>query len=354
MRLLLINYEMDPESRVLAWQLSVATELAKQCERVVVLTNKIGSINKPENMYVYRFPRLLFRAPLRWVGGKWYVNFYVYFICRKHSLDVSFVHMNLEWVYKLSPVFRLLHIPVLLWYAHGTVSEELEKAHQAATRVVTSTPDGFRLPSNKVVIIGQGVDAELFRLVPSPHVLTDIVTVGRVSARKRIDLMLDVLEKLTVLAPEIPFRLFIIGDTITEKDKDYHANLLKKARLLKSSNRVHFLGHVSLAKIPQHYRHMFLHLNLSKTGSMDKTVMEALAVGCPVLTTNEAFKECLVAHPEFYADTDDPLRIADRILELRDKYQLYDRGELRNIVLGKHDLASYSSKIMTQLCEIIT
>jgi len=346
MRLLLINFEMDPESKVLAWQHSVALELAKLCEHLVVLTNRATEFLRPLNMTVYVFPRILLRAPLRWAGG---MNIFVWQICRRHDIDASFIHMNAIWGYRLAPVFHFLRIPVLLWYAHGTVTHRLKLAHLFVDRVVTSTPDGFRLPSKKLAVIGQGVDTSLFTIQELAPDAADILTVGRVSPRKRIDLMVEVMDALREIELSIPFRLVVIGAPLTSQDQMYQKTLEQKAAHSKASQNIQFVGHVPIVHIPAHYRKAFLHLNLSITGSMDKTVMEALAAGCPVLTSNEAFRSSLSGFPEFLVNDDHPKAIAHRILELYRRRTTIDRNALRGIVVGKHDLATYGTRILEEL-----
>lgn len=352
MRLLIINFEMDPDSKVLAWQLSVALDLANLCEQVVVLTNRSGDFSCPANMSVYRFPKILFRAPLRWLGGKWWMNLFVLYLCKRYAIKACFIHMNMEWGYRLAPVFSLLKIPVLLWYAHGTVTDELKRAHRYVTRVVTSTPEGFRLPSNKLSIIGQGVDTSLFTIQELAPSATDILTVGRISSRKRLDLLIDVMDALVGLDPATPFRLIIIGAPLTAQDQAYQEQLVEKAAQSQASQRIQFVGHVSTACIPAYYRTAFLHLNLSLTGSMDKTVMESLAAGCPVLTGNEAFCEVLSDFPDFLVSNEDPKSIAQQIRNLYLQQGNIDRQALRSIVVGKHDLATYGLRILEEFRKI--
>ena len=50
MKLLVINFVMDQDSPVLAWQHGVVTRLAARCERVVVLTERIGRCALPSNV----------------------------------------------------------------------------------------------------------------------------------------------------------------------------------------------------------------------------------------------------------------------------------------------------------------
>ena len=50
MRLLVVNYEMDDGSAVLAWQAGVVRELARRADRVAVLTERAGHCALPDNV----------------------------------------------------------------------------------------------------------------------------------------------------------------------------------------------------------------------------------------------------------------------------------------------------------------
>ena len=57
MRLLVVNYEMDDGSPVLAWQAGVVRELARRAERVAVLTERAGDCALPGNVAMETVPR---------------------------------------------------------------------------------------------------------------------------------------------------------------------------------------------------------------------------------------------------------------------------------------------------------
>ncbi len=86
---------------------------------------------------------------------------------------------------------------------------------------------------------------------------------------------------------------------------------------------------------------------------MDKTVLEAFACGCPVLTSNEAFHELLAAYPEFIIRDERPEAIAEQVLMLHANRDRYKPDDLRALILDKHDIHSYAEKILMQLHEIV-
>ena len=348
--MLLVNFEMDDASPVLAWQARVARGLAERCDRVVVLTERLGDFRGAPNLTVERVPVRPLGVPWR-VGGKWFANAHVWKLCRRHRVDVCFVHMAHEWVYRLSPALHALGVPVLLWYAHGSVSRRLRLSHALADRVVTSTPEGFRIPSRKVRVIGQGIDTELFRPMPAPE-RDEVLYVGRIAPRKQVDLLVSAMAEVARSAPELPVRLRLVGPTLTEQDRVYEAALRERVQREGLGGRVVFHGQATPAGTAAAHARAFLHVNVSRTGSMDKTVLEALACGCPVLTSNEAFGELFRGRPEFVLDETSPAGIARRVVEHYRRRDTVDRAALRALVVGRHDHAVFLSRVVAQLAEL--
>ena len=351
MRLLVINFEMNRLSRAMPWSQQVVDLLARSCERVVVMTERIGEYSPPENVQLELIPVKPLGIP-RKLGSSWIVNYQAYRLARKHRVHACFIHMAMPWAYRLAPCFRLLNLPVVMWYAHGTVTRELEWAHRAATRVLTSTPEGFRLPSRKVRIIGQGVDDRLFDIqdrAPSPN---DLITVSRISERKRIELLIATMREIRDRGEAPPLRLRIIGTTLNDADQDYEASLREQVWAQGLEDVVRFEGFVPHRHIPAYYGRAFAHINVSRTGSMDKTVVESLAAGCPVLTSNEAFHGILVDYPRFIIHDDHPRAIADQVLELHRTRNSLDPSTLRALVAGRHDVESYAARVLRNLEEV--
>lgn len=351
MRILLINFVMDRNSPVLAWQHSVASRLAAKCERLVVLTERIGACDLPDNVEVHRVPRIL-TTPLRMLGARWLMNVPVWNWCARERFDAAFVHMNADWAYRLAPCWRQFGIPVLLWYAHGTVTNRLRKAHEQADCVVTSSPEGFRVPSSKVRVIGQGIDTNLFTPLASRPDNATVVAIGRISRRKSVDLMLETLAWLKAHAPELPFNLRIIGPTLTKDDSAYAAELADTVQRRGLARRVSFEGPRAMGDLPAIYGSAFLHLNLSETGSIDKTILESLACGCPTLTSNTAVFPLLERFPELIVRTRTPEAIGRQICRVYECRHSTSVSELRRLVAGHHDLGSYTDRVHGILSEL--
>jgi glycosyltransferase involved in cell wall biosynthesis len=176
--------------------------------------------------------------------------------------------------------------------------------------------------------------------------------VSRISPRKRIELLLDVMERLRDQAAAPPIRLLVIGTTVTQDDQYYEIGLREQVWRRQLQDVVHFAGYVPSTYIPAYYQRAFLHLNVSQTGSMDKTVVEALSSGCPVLTSNEAFSELLKGYPEFVITDDSPAAIMRQVIELHATQDRYNPQVLRSLVVGKHDISTYVKNVLQNLEEI--
>jgi len=350
MNLLVVNFEMDRLSPSMPWSQEVVNRLALRCDRVAVLTHRLGQYEAPHNVHVAVIPlaRLTGRP---WVRGLPIVlaHFVAVRLIRRHQINVCFVHMAAPWAHYLRWVFRWFRIPVLVWYAHGSVGPDLRRAVKAATRVVTSSPEGCRVASDKVLVIGQGVDTDLF--VPPAHkkAVPTLVTVTRLSPRKRLEVLVDALAELKGRAGGIDWSLKIAGAAISREDRAYEARLKEHIRRRRLDNAVAFLGYVPQAQHPALYAEAFLHVNVSRTGSLDKTVLEALACGCPVLTTNEAFQGFFQDHPDYFSLDDTPAGLADKILKLYDRRNSHSADSLRRLVVGRHDLGSHVCRLLEQL-----
>lgn len=350
--LLVITFELDDTSPVLGWQAQVVRALAQRLDRVGVMTDRLGSFDAPDNVRVEvntsPTKGLLGRAQ-RLVRVERTLNR----VIREESIEACFVHMNHRAVPRDAAVARLHRLPVLLWYAHGTVTPSLRIAHRLSSRVVTSTPEGFRVPSRKVHVIGQGIDLSSSSPRFGPVDGDLVITTGRITPRKRLDLVIEAAALLYSRRPDSTVRFRVIGPTLTEDDEAFKRQLSTSVSRRGLDGRVELSGPIPSTAIAGAHQQAFLHLNLSETGSMDKTVLEALAAGVPVLTSNPAFRSLLGDHPEMYLSGSAAGDVADAILSIHDSRDRVDRSRLRALVDGRHDLDSYADRVCEHLDDLV-
>lgn len=354
MNLLIINFVMDPKSQVLSWQTKVSFSLSKSFDKVVVLTHERKNIldsEIPANVEIIVFPLIFLKAPMRWFGGKYLLNFWVLYLNWKYKFDRCFIHMNFEWATYFAPVFKLFKIPVIVWYAHGSVSKELIRAHKFITRIVSSTIEGFRIPSNKLSLIGQSIDLDQFELITAKEEKSsNLIYVGRISERKNLDKIITVLSLVVNDENYKNICLLIVGDTLTDDDKIYKDSLLQQIETLNLQSNVIFKGHLQQSEIIELYKDVFAHISYSSTGSLDKTLVESLAVGCPVLTSNDAMVAIL--DEKYHIKLDDINGAAKSVNNLFDNQLDLDRQKIRSLVINKHDYKSFIEKLVANIKNI--
>ena len=129
--------------------------------------------------------------------------------------------MNQIYVVLVGLYWRLFGKKIGLWYAHGTNSWSLRVAARLAHHIFSSTRYGFPIFGSaidkKVIVTNQGIDVDIF----SPREVTkdiDLLTIGRLSPSKNLELLLAVLKNLQT---DRPIRLTIIGSAATDPDQEY-------------------------------------------------------------------------------------------------------------------------------------
>ncbi len=108
------------------------------------------------------------------------------------------------------------------------------------------------------------------------------------------------------------FSFTVAGAPATEADERYAQDVRATVSAKSYASHVRFLGAVPHRDVPALLADADVFLNLSTTGSVDKTVLEALIAGVPAVTTNEAFCE-LLAPSGLFVEHDTPEAIADAL-----------------------------------------
>lgn len=260
-----------------------------------------------------------------------------------------FCHMNPEYAILAAPLAQWYKRTLVAWYTHKAVSWRRNLMELFADRIVTASEESFRKPwfPRKVVVIGHGIDTELFR--PAERNVSDhifrILTVGRLSPSKQYERMIEAVARLN----DTSVRLDIVGDVGLASQREYAERLKKIANESAARDRIWFHGWVLHTETVQLYQQADLFLNLSETGSLDKAVLEAMACGCNVLTSNEAFRDILPS--DMLLKSNDLKECVDAIRHIQSltAEERFRQGrELRQIVIDQHGLAQCMQRIVEQ------
>jgi len=286
----MFNLAVDDKHVTLAFGLRWIAALAERFEHIDVVTMTSGHHQLPSNVTVWSVGRE--RGYPEWMRA---LRFYwlIWHILRRRKIDVVFTHMIPVFAVLFWPAGILTGLKNVLWYAHGASPLMLKLAHCLVDQVVSSTPQGFRLSSDKASFIGQGIDDARYQTVPR---ITDtefhILTVGRLAPSKGLDLLVSALADWK---PATDWHLTVVGDSTCESEYRYAQSLRHIAKGALGSDRVTFTGRLDPDAIVPILGKSDVFINLSSTGSLDKAMVEAMASGCPVVSSNDAFRAIALA-----------------------------------------------------------
>ena len=348
MKLLITTQALDSRDSNLGFFHRWVEEFAAHCEKVIVICLREGAHVLPENVTVHSLGKQDTRPSNMMQKLLYAIRFRRYIAKYKNDYDAVFVHMNPEYVLLGGARWHRWHKKVGLWYAHKSVTKKLERAVKLVDRVFTSSESGFRLQSPKVLVVGQGIDTDLFK----PHIPLEsteirIVTVGRIAESKHLVEMLQVLDALYAQGEHIAFT--VVGDATTPAEAAYKILFQKEIERRPYKDKIVLRGAVSHHELPDVLHGQDVAFNFSATGSMDKAVLEALASGIPALSANEAYESLLSPYglyiPSLYPDA-----IAGALGEfLRRPDRPGVAATLRNKVVTDHSLAALVPKILKEL-----
>lgn len=347
MRLLILTQKVDLNDPVLGFFHFWIEEFAKNYESVLVICLEQGDYKLPNNVRVLSLGKETGQSKIKYL-----FNFYKYIFLERNNYDQVFVHMNQIYVILGFVIWKILNKEISLWYTHKAVTPSLRLATVLVNKIFTASIESFCLKTKKINVVGHGVDTD--KLIPKT-VFSDkksgnfsIITIGRIAKVKNQNIFIEAVDILK--RKGIIVNLIIIGDPVTIADKIYLSEL-KKLVAERGLDSIYFLGSLPNHKIIDNLHSSDLFVNLSDTGSLDKAVLEAMASGILVVSSNKAFKSILEPFGLSLFDNK-PLILAEKIVDIkinRYKYEKY-LPSLRSIVVENHDLKKLIKKITLILC----
>lgn len=287
LRLLWFNLVTDADAPNLGFTTEWVNALAPHCERIDVLTMRAGRIAVAPNVQVISLGAEHGHSEAR---RAWTFYRRLSPLLRAHAYDACFAHMQPLFTVMAAPLLRLHALPLTLWYTHSAVTLRLRLAERVATRVVSASPESFRLRSDKLRVIGHGIDTQRFLPAPPPDGPFTILSLGRLAPVKHLELIIAAAQRLREQG--VDFRLRLVGAAYP-MDRAWAQGLQALVAQGGLQAHVEFAGAVPRARVPAELQRAHVMVNMSATGSLDKALLEAMACGLPVITANEAFRPLL-------------------------------------------------------------
>lgn len=343
MKLLICTQVMDKDHPILGFFHRWIEEFAKHCEAVHVICLFEGKHSLPQNVHVHSLGKEKGRSRIKYL-----LRFYSLVWKLRKEYDNVFVHMNQIYVILGAPLWRILGKKIGLWYAHGSTSFSLHVAEKFVHSVITSTPEGFRVRSKKIHLVGQGIDTHQFSYVDSPHDSSNvrIIFVGRISPVKQCEVLIDAVR--IIKEQGVLCNVVLVGEPSTQ---EYYNQLQKQCKKNGLEGVVKFTGGVPNTSIAEYLKEVDVFANTSVTGSLDKTGLEALSAGVPVITANEAYAELFGQYRErLMYSKGSAQELAERILLL---HKAPDRKvlirELAKKIHNSYDIEAFATRVIGAL-----
>ncbi len=287
MKLVFVTQVLDRSDAVLGFVPRWVEGLARACERVRVLALEVGDGGGlPANVDVREIGRrgtlgrfLRYRRFLR----EAFVD---------ERFDALLGHMVPRYATVGTRIVRGAGARSFLWYTHAAVDRRLAEAERVVERIFTASDESLRLATPKKLVTGHGIDLAHFDARGAEPVHPPrLLSVGRITPRK------DPLTLVAALAILVgrghDLSLDLVGGGLASGDEAYGRSLAEAIEIGGLSGRVELAGSVPYREIPRWYRRATLLVSASRTGSVDKVVLEAMAAGRPIVTSNEAFPPLL-------------------------------------------------------------
>lgn len=349
MKLVFLTQVLDREDAVLGFVVRWLSGLAARCERVRVVALEVGDTGGlPANVDWVEIGRrgtlrrwLRYRRALADALGR-------------DGFDTLLAHMVPRYALLARGPARRHGRPLYLWYTHAGVDRRLRAAERVVDGIFTVNRASLRLETDKRIETGHGIDLAHFDVAPVPPGPVRLLAVGRRTPAKDPLTLIRALGALCARGIEV--ELDLVGGALAAGDPAYGESVRAQIASLGLERAVHLFDDVPYGDIPARYAACTLLVSASRTGSVDKVVLEAMAARRPAITCNEAFDDVFASlGPDAAAlhfPHGDAQALAQRVdaLLARTPAQRAELGErLRAIVRRDHEVDALMEKLVRRM-----
>lgn len=353
MKLLIVTQKIDRDDSILGFFHGWVEEFAKNAKKLNVICLEEGEHNLPKNVQIFS----LGKPTQGWPASGWeklfsklraLINFYKYIFKLRKEYDAVFVHMNKEYVVLGGLFWKLWNKKIALWYNHSFGDFMAKISVFLSNNVFYTSPQAFTSKYKKSKQMSAGIDTNFFiKNKKIEKKKNTLLFLGRISPIKKLDLLID--SVILINKPSGNFKLNIFGEPINQIDYSYTNNLKTKTK--EQNKFIIFNRPVANYKTPKIFNEHELFVNLTPSGSLDKTILEAMSCETLVLVSNKYFEDIL--NNDFKKiilfkekDLNDLTIKIKQIFELDEEQKRNISKELRKIIIQKHSLSSLVKNIV--------
>jgi glycosyltransferase involved in cell wall biosynthesis len=326
-RLLIVTQTIDEDDQILGFFTEWIRRFAVRFKMVTVICQRLASSRMPPNAAIISLgkERNSNRLTQLW-------KFYHSIWSHRSRYAAVLVHMNPIWAVAGSIYWRISGKPVYLWYTHKSVTTRLRLALLLVNAVFTASAESFRIASPKVIVTGHGIDTQYFRPDETiSRIPNSLLTVGRIAQIKNLEVLIDA---ASILSNRGTLGLVdVVGEPVLHQDEMYKQTLLRRIAEHNLGGRVLFPGKRRNEALVRAYCSHEIFVHTSGTGSLDKSILEAMACGMKVVSCNDAARAFVPR--EFLFSPDNPQSLVHAIEMARIAGPTDD---MRQFVIRYHDL----------------
>jgi len=315
MRLLILTQKVDKTDPILGFFHYWLEEFATRCSGVIVVCLELGEHTLPSNVKVYTLGKNNLSktsdGAIKNIISKFVYayRFYFYIWKERKNYDSVFVHMNEEYVLLAGFWWRLMGKRVALWRNHIKGSLLTSTAVMLSSVVFCTSSHSYTARFKKTKIVPAGTNLKKFKIKEKPNrPRRSILSIGRIDPIKNIDAFVDALNLLNKKG--VDFHASIVGDP-SYGNEEYYNKIKNSASLLVDSNKLVFQPSVPNTKTPEVYYSNEIFVNMTNSGSLDKTILSAMSTGALVVLCNLSFSG--IVKEEFIFKENDPQDLAKKI-----------------------------------------
>lgn len=342
MNLILFNFESNKSSQALAFALDWVNEIAKNVDKLYVVSLRCGKYEVRKNVEVFCINQDK-KSRFKTILSIWKVLKYIH--KKDKNINGYFVHMAHYFVPIIYPFAKYYNKKIVLWYAHKSVPISLKIAGNLSDKIISISSKSMRLKTDKFEAVGHGIDtANRFILKNNfRDKIKNIVTVGRIS---RVKNTLMIVKAFLSLGRD-DLNLYIVGDTLGKEDEEYLKEIKQNIPKEKEKNII-FTGSIAFDKIRDIYKDMDLAINLGD-GALDKAIIEPMAIGIPIITSNDSAKELFINLNNKGVYLLEKKEDLEKVLKNIIDFELnFDREVLRKEIIKNHSLNKLVNKILKE------
>ncbi len=283
MKLLVLTQKISKNDPTLGFFVRWLAKFSPSFEKISVICLEKKDFDLPKNISIYSLGKESGTSKIKYI-----YNFYRYLWDLRGKYDAVFVHMNEEYVLLGGLFWKLSGKKVFLWRNHPKGSFWTRIAVSFCKKVFCTSKDSFTAKFKKTVLMPVGVDTEMFREDKNiSRNKNSVCMVGRIAPIKKIEVCLQAISIL--IGRGVQISLSVLGPC-AEKDLQYLGMLKSFVLENNLSPYVKFFDAVSPADLPNIYNSHEILVNLTETGSFDKTIVEAVSCGEVPLVSNQSLK----------------------------------------------------------------